>query len=119
MKEILSRSVGQPKKRLSHVYDLCRLRRVCEGGDTVDKKFAGDDQEEEETVSLPICVIATVGLNKFMLQKGLQQDLDGTRESFADILNKICSHMWKIWRRARVPLSFSSRVMLSVLFVIS
>ena len=51
MKEILSRSVGQPKKRLSHVYDLCRLRRICEGGDTVDKKFAGDgDNEEEETV---------------------------------------------------------------------
>ena len=51
MKEILSRSVGQPKKRLSHVYDLCRLRRICEGGDTVDKKFAGEgDGDEEETV---------------------------------------------------------------------
>ena len=51
MKEILIRSIGQPKKRLSHVYDLCRLRRICEGGDTMDKKFAGDDNnEEEETV---------------------------------------------------------------------
>ena len=51
MKEILIRSIGQPKKRLSHVYDFCRLRRICEGGDTMDKKFAGDDNnEEEETV---------------------------------------------------------------------
>ena len=52
MKDILARSVGQPKKRLSHVYDLCRMRRICEGGDTVDKKFAGDtENEEEEAVS--------------------------------------------------------------------
>ena len=51
MKEILARSVGQPKKRLSHVYDLCRTRRICEGGDTIDKKFqAGEGEAEEEGV---------------------------------------------------------------------
>lgn len=48
MKEILSRSVGQPKKRLSHVYDLCRTKRICEGGDTIDKKFSGMQENEEE-----------------------------------------------------------------------
>lgn len=50
MKEILNRSVGQPKKRLSHVYDLCRKRRICEGGDTVDKRFAAAEEGAEEEV---------------------------------------------------------------------
>ena len=54
MKEILNRSSGQPKKRLSHVYDLCRKRRICEGGDTMDKRFAageeGQGTDETEAV---------------------------------------------------------------------
>ena len=52
MKEILHRSIGQPKKRLSHVYDMCRTRRICEGGDVIDKKFATGEGEEEESVSV-------------------------------------------------------------------
>ena len=52
MLEVLARSVGQPKKRLSHVYDLCRTRRICEGGDTLDNKFAtGTEEDGEEKVS--------------------------------------------------------------------
>ena len=37
MKEILARSKGQPRKRMAHVYDLCKGKNICEGGDEMDK----------------------------------------------------------------------------------
>ena len=37
MKDIISKSKGHPRKRLSHVYDLCKSRKVCEGGDEMEK----------------------------------------------------------------------------------
>ena len=27
---------GQPRKRLTHVYDLCKGKKICEGGDEMD-----------------------------------------------------------------------------------
>ena len=36
MKEIFSKSKGQPKKRMAHVYDLCKTKKICEGGDEID-----------------------------------------------------------------------------------
>ena len=28
--------LGQPRKRLTHVYDLCKGKKICEGGDEMD-----------------------------------------------------------------------------------
>ena len=27
---------GQPRKRLTHVYNLCKGKKICEGGDEMD-----------------------------------------------------------------------------------
>ncbi len=43
-----------PRKRLQHVYDLCKSKKVCEGGDIMDQKFdanlANQEQGEEKKV---------------------------------------------------------------------
>ena len=36
IKEIVMKSKGQPRKRMSHVYDLCKGKNICEGGDEMD-----------------------------------------------------------------------------------
>lgn len=33
----MSKSKGQFRKRLAHVYDLCKGKNICEGGDEIDK----------------------------------------------------------------------------------
>ena len=30
------KSKGQPRKRMTHVYDLCKGKNICEGGDEMD-----------------------------------------------------------------------------------
>lgn len=47
MKDILNKSKGQPKKRLAHVYDLCKSRKACDGGDEMDKKNDPSEETEE------------------------------------------------------------------------
>lgn len=46
MKDIIARSKGHPAKRLAHVYDLCKTRKVCEGGDEMDTKLEKTDNED-------------------------------------------------------------------------
>ncbi|XP_057339128.1 DNA-directed RNA polymerase II subunit RPB1 [Microplitis mediator] len=36
IKEIVMKSKGQPRKRLTFVYDLCKSKNICEGGDEMD-----------------------------------------------------------------------------------
>lgn len=36
MKEIVTKTRGQPRKRLTFVYDLCKGKNICEGGDEMD-----------------------------------------------------------------------------------
>ncbi|KAK6617038.1 hypothetical protein RUM43_014824 [Polyplax serrata] len=36
IKEIVTKSRGQPRKRLTFVYDLCKGKNICEGGDEMD-----------------------------------------------------------------------------------
>ena len=38
IKEIVSKSKGQPRRRLQHIYDVAKSKTVCEGGDNFDKK---------------------------------------------------------------------------------
>ncbi len=50
VKDIVNKSKGQPRKRMGHIYDLCKGKNICEGGDEFDKKK--HDDGEEHTVSL-------------------------------------------------------------------
>lgn len=36
VKEIVMKSKGQPRKRLAFIYDLCKGKNICEGGDEMD-----------------------------------------------------------------------------------
>uniref|UniRef100_A0A8W7PFP6 DNA-directed RNA polymerase subunit n=1 Tax=Anopheles coluzzii TaxID=1518534 RepID=A0A8W7PFP6_ANOCL len=36
IKEIVLKSKGQPRKRLAYVYDLCKGKKICEGGEDMD-----------------------------------------------------------------------------------
>ena len=47
IKEILNKTKGQPRKRMAHVYDLCKGKNICEGGDEIDKVEEGGGESEE------------------------------------------------------------------------
>ncbi|KAH6939840.1 hypothetical protein HPB50_021885 [Hyalomma asiaticum] len=49
IKEIVGKTKGQPRKRLAHVYDLCKGKNICEGGDEIDTKLGPDSQVQEDT----------------------------------------------------------------------
>ena len=38
MKEALARTKNNPKKRLNDVYDVCKTKKICEGGADLDTK---------------------------------------------------------------------------------
>lgn len=43
IKEVVMKSKGQPRKRLTFVYDLCKGKNICEGGDEMDVNKEGED----------------------------------------------------------------------------
>ena len=47
IKDIINKSKGQPRKRLAHVYDLCRTKKVCEGGEEMDQTFDAELAKRE------------------------------------------------------------------------
>lgn len=51
IKDILTKSKGQPRKRLTHVYELCKGKNICEGGEEMDNKFGMEQQETEEDIT--------------------------------------------------------------------
>lgn len=51
IKDILTKSKGQPQKRLLHVYDLCKGKNICEGGEEMDNKFGVEQQENDEDLT--------------------------------------------------------------------
>ena len=57
MKDILLKSQNQPLKRLQHIYDLCKGKRVCEGGDIVDEKLPSQDIDEAEKKMVRLCAM--------------------------------------------------------------
>ena len=40
------KSKGQPRKRMTHVYDLCKGKNICEGGDEMDIGSEGADGQK-------------------------------------------------------------------------
>ncbi|KAH8318389.1 hypothetical protein KR074_002793 [Drosophila pseudoananassae] len=45
IKEIVMKSKGQPRKRLAYVYDLCKGKTICEGGEDMD--LAKENQQTD------------------------------------------------------------------------
>lgn len=45
IKEIMVKSKGQPRKRLAYVYDLCKGKTICEGGEDMD--LTKDNQQPD------------------------------------------------------------------------
>ena len=43
MRDIVAKSKGQLRKRMAHIYDLCKGKNICEGGDEIDKMEDGTD----------------------------------------------------------------------------
>nr|XP_033334567.1 DNA-directed RNA polymerase II subunit RPB1-like [Megalopta genalis] len=48
IKEIVMKTKGQPRKRLTFVYDLCKSKNVCEGGDEMDINKENQEQPPAE-----------------------------------------------------------------------
>lgn len=50
IKEIVMKSKGQPRKRLAYVYDLCKGKKICEGGEDMDitKEGAAPDPNKKQ-----------------------------------------------------------------------
>jgi len=46
------KSKGQPRKRLTFVYDLCKGKNICEGGDEMDVNKENVDDPNKEQVNL-------------------------------------------------------------------
>lgn len=36
MKEVIIKTKGQMKKRLAYIFDLCKGKHICDGGDELD-----------------------------------------------------------------------------------
>ncbi|XP_066139223.1 DNA-directed RNA polymerase II subunit RPB1 [Euwallacea fornicatus] len=51
IREIIMKSKGQPRRRLAFVYDLCKGKNICEGGDEMDIKKDGDQADPNKKQS--------------------------------------------------------------------
>ncbi|XP_030760113.1 DNA-directed RNA polymerase II subunit RPB1-like [Sitophilus oryzae] len=50
IREIVMKSKGQPRRRLAFVYDLCKGKNICEGGDEMDiKKDEQNDPNKKQS----------------------------------------------------------------------
>ena len=59
VKDIVAKSNNQPLKRLQHIYDLCKGKKICEGGDIVDEKQPGQENDETEKKMVSTCMLAS------------------------------------------------------------
>lgn len=67
IKDILIKSKGQPRKRLTHVYELCKGKNICEGGEEMDNKFGMEQQETEEDITKEKVIVFIVALLSVVL----------------------------------------------------
>lgn len=56
---------GQPRKRLTFVYDLCKGKNICEGGDEMDINKENPDDPNNQQVSF--CLFGYVSVNHSIL----------------------------------------------------
>ena len=55
VKAVLAKSKGQPRKRMTHMYDLCKAKKVCEGGDEMDKGAGGEPETDQNGEPKKVC----------------------------------------------------------------
>ena len=48
IRQVMVKSKGQPRKRLAHVYELCKGKNICEGGEEMDNTFDVQQRDDEE-----------------------------------------------------------------------
>jgi hypothetical protein len=48
IKEVVMKTKGQPRKRLTFVYDLCKGKNICEGGDEMDIQKENDEPNSQQ-----------------------------------------------------------------------
>lgn len=56
---------GQPRKRLTFVYDLCKGKNICEGGDEMDINKENPDDPNNQQVSF--CLFRYLSVNHSIL----------------------------------------------------
>jgi len=54
IKEVVMKTKGQPRKRLTFVYDLCKGKNICEGGDEMDLQKENDDPNNQQVSA--VCI---------------------------------------------------------------
>ena len=53
VKDVISKSKGQPRKRLGNIYDLVKGKKICESADQAkESKNAYDDLKEKKVCEL-------------------------------------------------------------------
>jgi DNA-directed RNA polymerase II subunit RPB1 len=64
MREIVLKTKGQPRRRLNFVYDLCKGKSICEGGDEMD----GLNSEEDPNIKVKYftLILFSYFLNSFL-----------------------------------------------------
>jgi len=54
IKEVVMKTKGQPRKRLTFVYDLCKGKNICEGGDEMDLQKENDEPNNQQVSA--VCI---------------------------------------------------------------
>ncbi|XP_074658521.1 DNA-directed RNA polymerase II subunit RPB1-like [Tubulanus polymorphus] len=53
VKDVLKKTSGQSRKRLAHVYDICKAKNICEGGDEMDTKMNEENKNDDDNTPAP------------------------------------------------------------------
>jgi len=55
VRDIVVKSKGQLRKRMAHIYDLCKGKNICEGGDEIDKIENGAHTDGKKVCGPYLC----------------------------------------------------------------
>lgn len=48
--DVLNKTKGQLRKRQAHIYDMCKAKRICDGGTELEKNEDGIEGQETKKV---------------------------------------------------------------------
>lgn len=55
VKEIISKTRGNPRRRMAMIYDICKTKSVCEGADALEGMNPDDLENEEREIKAGGC----------------------------------------------------------------
>lgn len=64
IKEIMSKTHGHARKRTVHVYELCKGKKICEGGDEIDEKLDNGGEGEVKKVRTGVHRLSKIAVTK-------------------------------------------------------